>query len=138
MNDIETIVHKHLSLEGLKEGYDLAEQENSNLRNHLKWVVDQIPEPVKLQVAAELAQRIRKPIKQGGVVKDQEEDDRDELLHLHRAIEKLTDHIEEGLSSDVQEPLWSQKLDTYANQLRAFLPPGPLPTTLHEIREGKL
>ena len=90
-----------LSHEALVDDALLCERENSNLRRHLLWAAQYLPQ----ERVAELAERIRNPIAEGGVVADQSEDDAVEQRDLWKQIEVLCDQAEIVLEGRTWKPL---------------------------------
>ncbi|WP_404291480.1 hypothetical protein ACD578_05225 [Microvirga sp. RSM25] len=112
----------------LKESLDLCENENDKARRIILWCAERLPK--------EHMPELRKMI-QSGVSVEQAEEDREELLRLHKSIEKITDLVQEAIDSKGEPPAsWYQKADAQAEILRGFLPSEPLPKTLHEIRNA--
>ena len=92
-----------------KSDYDLCDAENSNLRRHLLWAAQFLSR----EQQAELRERIRRPIEDGGATDDQMSDEKDEALRRDKAINLLCDYCDtindDGTAS------------ARANNLRAFL-----------------
>ena len=64
-----------------KSDYDLCDAENSNLRRHLLWAAQFLSR----EQQAELRERIRRPIEDGGATDDQMSDEKDEALRRDKA-----------------------------------------------------
>lgn len=110
---------------------ELCEQENSNLRKHLLWAAQFLSDAQK----RELRDRLAGPIHAGGVVDDNDADEREEELQRDKAIEALTDHIERAVANGADDA-WIATADELANQLRGFLRPRR-GLTFHELKSGK-
>ena len=73
-----------------KSDYDLCDAENSNLRRHLLWAAQFLSR----EQQAELRERIRRPIEDGGATGDQMSDEKDEALRRDKAINLLCDYCD--------------------------------------------
>ena len=92
-----------------KSDYDLADRENSNLRRHLLWAAQYLAPAQR----AELANRVRQPIEDGGVVDDGMCDDKDISLRRDKAINLMCDYAD-----TIQD---DGTASARANNLRTFL-----------------
>jgi hypothetical protein len=77
-------------LHNLKEDYELCDRENTNLRKHLLWCASFLNNEQR----KELAQKISKTVKDGGVTEDLKEDTFMQNVNLIAAINVLCDETE--------------------------------------------
>lgn len=120
-----------MSYDSMKEAYTLAEEENSNLRRILLWGAGFLNFEQRTLLRKKLNER------PGGVVRDQDADDREEVLRRDKAIEALTDHVQWVIDNkENMEGNWVAKADELCNQLRTFIEEKK-PLTFHELTEEK-
>lgn len=118
-----------MSYDSMKEAYILAENENSNLRKILLWSASFLNFEQKTLLRKMLNDR------PGGVVRDQDADDREETLRRDKAIEALTDHVQWVIDSKENlEGNWVARADVLCNQLRGFVE-DKKQLTFHELTE---
>lgn len=118
-----------MSYDSMKEAYELAEEENSNLRRILLWGAGFLNFEQRTLLRKKLNER------PGGAVRDQDADDREEVLKRDKAIEALTDHVQWVIDSKENlEGDWVARADVLCNQLRAFIEEKKQ-LTFHELTE---
>lgn len=114
---------------GLRSCLSLSEQENTKARKIIIWCAERLP----IEDRRTLVRKVREDI-----LPDIAEDDREETLGLHKAIDRISEHIDCAMALKGHPPeIWYQQLDALANELRGYLPKKPLPLTLHEIRNWR-
>ena len=118
----------HVSDENLREGLELCERENDKARRIILWCAQHLTPDQRI----ELTNMVK-----GSICIDAAEENREELLKLIKAVNKLTDLIAHECDGELDLGFLS-KLDAHANQVRGLVQELDLPPTLHEVREGLL
>ena len=119
----------YMSPAGLREGYELSEQENSNLRRHLLWAAQFLnPEQRK-----ELGKRIsNKTIAEGGVIVDSYEEEAAEMKTFYNKVDRICDSLETVVNTR-KMPSNTYRISMTINEIREMLPKRHQPT-LNDLR----
>jgi len=115
------------ALERKDEDLSTCEQENSNLRAILAWVITYL-EGTSIVPMDVLRKMCSKPLDEGGLVRDMLCDAEDEIVAMGKLMQKVVAQVEKLMETDAIPNGWHIRAEALLEQMRGYDPEKQAPT----------